>query len=127
MTYPTTWSNLLAHIDILLANDRAILAQGAKIMSKLTDAVAAITQAVTDAATELSGAQVGAFVYNITTDDGADAPLLYAIAGAPRPCDVPSNNRSRIASSAPPSSGLLPLGKSQARLAASRARVRSRP
>ncbi len=42
MTSPTTWYNLLAHVDLLLANDRAILAQGAHIMSALSDAVAKI-------------------------------------------------------------------------------------
>jgi methyl-accepting chemotaxis protein len=44
----TTWFNLLGQIDTLLSNQRAILAQGEKIMSELADAVAEITQVVTD-------------------------------------------------------------------------------
>ncbi len=43
----------------------------------------AVVQAVTDAATELSGAQFGAFFYN-TTDDNGESFLLYTLSGAPR-------------------------------------------
>ena len=43
----------------------------------------ALVQAVTDAATQLSGAQFGAFFYN-TTDENGDAFLLYTLSGAPR-------------------------------------------
>jgi signal transduction histidine kinase/CheY-like chemotaxis protein len=43
----------------------------------------AVVQAVTDAATELSGAKFGAFSYN-TTDDTGDAFVLYAQSGARR-------------------------------------------
>jgi PAS domain S-box-containing protein len=42
-----------------------------------------LLQAVTDAATELAGAQFGAFFYN-TTDATGDAYQLYALSGAPR-------------------------------------------
>jgi PAS domain S-box-containing protein len=42
-----------------------------------------IVQMVTDAATEVSGAQFGAFFYNTTTQ-GQDAYWLYALSGAPR-------------------------------------------
>jgi PAS domain S-box-containing protein len=42
-----------------------------------------LVQAVTDAATELSGAQFGSFFYNITDENG-DAFLLYTLSGAPR-------------------------------------------
>ena len=42
----------------------------------------ALVQAVTDAATKLSGAEFGAFFYNTTTD-GGDAFLLYTLSGAP--------------------------------------------
>ncbi|HXG90381.1 MAG TPA: PAS domain S-box protein [Vicinamibacterales bacterium] len=42
-----------------------------------------LLQAVTDAATELSGGEFGAFFYN-TTDDNGDALLLYTLSGAPR-------------------------------------------
>src|SRR3954470_662515 len=40
-------------------------------------------QEVTDAATELSGAEFGAFFYNVTNDAG-ESYLLYTICGAPR-------------------------------------------
>ena len=42
----------------------------------------AVVQAVTDAATELSGAEFGSFFYN-TTDENGDAFLLYTLSGAP--------------------------------------------
>ncbi len=42
-----------------------------------------LLQAVTDAATELSGAKFGAFFYT-TTDDNGDALLLYTLSGASR-------------------------------------------
>jgi PAS domain S-box-containing protein len=41
-----------------------------------------LLQAVTDAATELSGAELGAFFYS-TTDDNGDAFRLYTLSGAP--------------------------------------------
>ena len=43
----------------------------------------AIVQIVTDAATNLSGAQFGAFFYN-TVDEQGEAFTLYALSGAPR-------------------------------------------
>jgi PAS domain S-box-containing protein len=43
----------------------------------------ALIQAVTDAATQLTGADFGAFFYN-TTDDHGDGFLLCALSGAPR-------------------------------------------
>jgi PAS domain S-box-containing protein len=42
-----------------------------------------LLQTVTDSATQLSGAEFGAFFYN-TTDDQGDAFLLYTLSGAPR-------------------------------------------
>jgi len=42
-----------------------------------------VVQAVTDAATQLSGAQFGSFFHN-TTDENGDAFLLYTLSGAPR-------------------------------------------
>ena len=42
----------------------------------------ALLQAVTDAATQLSGAKYGAFFYN-TTDEKGEAYLLYTLSGAP--------------------------------------------
>ena len=54
---------------------------GTMLASKLD--LQALLQAVTDAATELSGARVGAFFYNTTNVDG-DAFLLFTISGTPR-------------------------------------------
>ena len=54
---------------------------GTTLSSKLD--LQALVQAVTDAATELSGAQFGAFFYN-TTDENGDAFMLYTLSGAPR-------------------------------------------
>ena len=42
-----------------------------------------VLQAVTDAATELSGAQFGAFFYNVMNDAG-ESYMLYTISGVPR-------------------------------------------
>jgi signal transduction histidine kinase/CheY-like chemotaxis protein len=54
---------------------------GATLASKLE--MRALVQAVTDAATELSGAKFGAFFYNTVKREG-DTFMLYALAGAPR-------------------------------------------
>ncbi len=54
---------------------------GAAVASELD--VQALVQTVTDAATELSGAQFGAFFYN-SIDEQGDAYMLYALSGAPR-------------------------------------------
>ncbi len=42
-----------------------------------------VVQTVTDAATDISGAQFGAFFYNVTTAEGA-LFQLYTLSGAPR-------------------------------------------
>jgi GAF domain-containing protein len=42
-----------------------------------------LVQAITDAATELTGAQFGAFFYNVLNDQG-EAYMLYTLSGAPR-------------------------------------------
>jgi signal transduction histidine kinase/ActR/RegA family two-component response regulator len=42
-----------------------------------------LLQVITDAATQLSGAEFGAFFYNNTTETG-DAYMLYTLSGAPR-------------------------------------------
>jgi signal transduction histidine kinase/DNA-binding response OmpR family regulator len=42
-----------------------------------------IIQTMTDAATELSGAEFGAFLRNVTNEEG-DSYLLYSLSGAPR-------------------------------------------
>ncbi len=54
---------------------------GSMLASKLD--LQSVVQAVTDAATELSGAQFGAFFYTATNDDGG-VFTLYALSGAPR-------------------------------------------
>lgn len=54
---------------------------GASIAAQLD--LQALVQIVTDAATELAGAQFGAFFYNITDENG-DALMLYTLSGAPR-------------------------------------------
>ena len=59
-----------------------LLNETGKVLASTLD-LHALVQAVTDAATELSGAQFGAFFYN-TTDDTGDAFLLYTLSGAPR-------------------------------------------
>jgi PAS domain S-box-containing protein len=42
-----------------------------------------VVQAITDAATELSGAQFGAFFYNVINDKG-ESYMLYTLSGVPR-------------------------------------------
>jgi PAS domain S-box-containing protein len=42
-----------------------------------------VVQAVTDASTELTGAQFGAFFYNVLNDQG-ESYMLYALSGVPR-------------------------------------------
>ncbi|HTE52631.1 MAG TPA: ATP-binding protein [Kofleriaceae bacterium] len=54
---------------------------GSMLASKLELHV--VVQAVTDAATELSGAEFGSFFYTVSTPEG-DVFTLYALSGAPR-------------------------------------------
>jgi PAS domain S-box-containing protein len=54
---------------------------GTTLASKLD--LQAVVQAVTDAATQLSGAKFGAFFYNVSDAKG-DSYVLYALTGAPR-------------------------------------------
>ncbi|MEO8629713.1 MAG: ATP-binding protein [Betaproteobacteria bacterium] len=54
---------------------------GAAIASTLE--LEQLVQAVTDASTELTGAEFGAFFYN-TTDANGDSVMLYTLSGAPR-------------------------------------------
>jgi signal transduction histidine kinase/ActR/RegA family two-component response regulator len=56
-------------------------ATGAKLASNLE--LEAVVQAVTDAATELSGAQFGAFFHTATNERGEEF-TLYTLSGAPR-------------------------------------------
>lgn len=54
---------------------------GAAVAAEL--AVGRIVQIVTDACTELAGAQFGAFFYNVIDDNG-ESYMLYALSGVPR-------------------------------------------
>ena len=54
---------------------------GSMLASKL--GLEAVVQAVTDAATQLSGAQFGAFFHNVANKNG-ESYTLYALSGAPR-------------------------------------------
>jgi PAS domain S-box-containing protein len=58
------------------------LAEIARIVSGELD-IEKLVQAITDAATELTGAQFGAFFYTVT-DDAGESFMLYAISGVPR-------------------------------------------
>jgi signal transduction histidine kinase/CheY-like chemotaxis protein len=76
-------SSIVAAGDLLRDEQRVleILNQtGGKLASTLE--LKDLLQAVTDAGTEMSGAQFGAFFYN-TTDENGDAYLLYTLSGAP--------------------------------------------
>jgi PAS domain S-box-containing protein len=68
----------------------------------------ALVQAVTDAATKLSGAEVGAFFYNGTGEDG-DAFLLYTLSGAPRELFAGLGNPRVTALFAPTFNGEAPV------------------
>jgi PAS domain S-box-containing protein len=59
-----------------------ILNETGKLLASQLD-LQSLVQAVTDAATKLSGAEFGAFFYNVTDEHG-DAFLLYTLSGAPR-------------------------------------------
>jgi PAS domain S-box-containing protein len=58
------------------------LAEVARIVSGELD-LEKLVQAITDAATELTGAQFGAFFYNVTNEAG-ESYMLYTISGVPR-------------------------------------------
>jgi PAS domain S-box-containing protein len=68
-----------------LLEERRILevlnATGPAIASQLE--LEKLVQAVTDAATQLSGARFGAFFYNVTNQEG-ESFLLFSLSGAPR-------------------------------------------
>ncbi|CAN5718319.1 ATP-binding protein [soil metagenome] len=59
-----------------------LLNESGKMLAAKLD-LQSLVQSVTDAATQLSGAQFGSFFYN-TTDENGDSFLLYALSGAPR-------------------------------------------
>jgi PAS domain S-box-containing protein len=58
----------------------AIINKAAAALVRETD-LQRLVQVVTDAAVELSGAQFGAFFYNVTNEDG-ESYMLYALSGA---------------------------------------------
>jgi PAS domain S-box-containing protein len=75
-TFASIASNALSESKL----DR--LAEVARIVSGELD-LEKLVQAITDAATELTGAQFGAFFYNVV-DDGGESHMLYTISGVPR-------------------------------------------
>ena len=72
-----TQNRLLEHARVLELLNRT----GAAVASQLD--IADVVQTVTDAATQLTGAQFGAFFYNVRDAEG-EAFTLYALSGAPR-------------------------------------------
>ena len=62
--------------------DRETLNQVGRTLAAELD-LERVVQAVTDAATEASGAQFGAFFYNVTNDSG-ESYMLYTLSGVPR-------------------------------------------
>ena len=72
------------HAELALREETRLLEllndAGRTLASKLD--LRQLVQAVTDAATKLSGAEFGAFFYN-TVDESGDAFLLYTLSGAP--------------------------------------------
>jgi len=75
----------LRHSEAELRKEKRLLEvvneTGATIAAKLD--VDRIVQAVTDAGVELSGAQFGAFFYNVTNQKG-ESYMLYSLSGVPR-------------------------------------------
>ncbi len=60
-----------------------LLNQTGKALASTLD-LRALVQVITDAATQLSGAQFGAFFYNTTDEQSGDSFVLYTLSGAPR-------------------------------------------
>jgi PAS domain S-box-containing protein len=85
----------LSEDDLAAAKAFASIASNALSVSKLDRLVEVarivsgeldlekLVQAITDAATELTGAQFGAFFYNVTNEEG-ESYMLYSISGVPR-------------------------------------------
>lgn len=75
---------LLAEIVSAAVSARSFdrFAEAARVVAGELD-LQRIVQAVTDAATELTNAQFGAFFYNVV-DEGGESYMLYTISGAPR-------------------------------------------
>jgi PAS domain S-box-containing protein len=73
---------LLAMAEDHAAQTRTLSEVGAAVASTLERDV--VAQKVTDAATELTKAEFGAFFYNVRDAQSGDAYMLYALSGAPR-------------------------------------------
>ena len=70
-----------------LAQERALLtAKISEVGATLTSSLDrdTVVQKVTDAATELTGAEFGAFFYNVRDEHSGDAYMLYTLSGAPK-------------------------------------------
>ncbi|HET7697047.1 MAG TPA: PAS domain S-box protein [Vicinamibacterales bacterium] len=73
----------LAELERIHARNTAKLGEiGAAVASSLDRET--IVQKVTDVATDLTGAEYGAFFYNVTDPKSGDAYMLYTLSGAPR-------------------------------------------
>ena len=84
-----------------------ILNETGKLLASQLD-LQSLVQAVTDAATQLSGAQFGSFFYNVTDENG-DAFLLYTLSGAPREAFANFGNPRATALFGPTFRGELPI------------------
>jgi PAS domain S-box-containing protein len=74
--------NLLAAAREHATNTQKLAEVGVVVTSSLNRE--AIVQKVTDTATELTGAQFGAFFYNVTDPESGNAYMLYTLSGATR-------------------------------------------
>jgi PAS domain S-box-containing protein len=75
-----TFASIASNVLSVSKLDR--LVEVARIVSGELE-VEKLVQGITDAATELTGAQFGAFFYNVT-DDAGESYMLYTISGVPR-------------------------------------------
>ncbi len=78
----TERTRLLAEANEHAANTQKLSEVGAIVASTLDRE--SIVQKVTDIATQLTGAEFGAFFYNVTNPDTGEAYMLYTLSGAPR-------------------------------------------
>jgi PAS domain S-box-containing protein len=78
----TEQARLRALADEHAANTQKLSDVGALVASTLDREI--IVQKVTDLATQLTGAEFGAFFYNVRDPDTGDAYMLYTLSGAPK-------------------------------------------
>jgi signal transduction histidine kinase/DNA-binding response OmpR family regulator len=80
-----TLSRLRREAEVMHADETQLISTlqrvGAAVTAELDKE--AVVQLVTDEATQLTGAQFGAFFYN-ATDDAGEAYMLYTVSGVPR-------------------------------------------